>query len=291
MTGYIWQVYPKKLAKNTETGFIFPEAINPMGVYQRVYYQSVENDNITKTSFFNVVTRQDFEYKKYPFDSKVVWIHVQPQNFYQQIILIPDLTAYPNTAETKIFGINKNIVLDGFTVRETYYSYHPSDYNANLGIKNFANQTNFPELYFNIVITRNLINAIVLHLLPLITILCLAFAVLLITTAEDVKLKRFNFTVSATLGTCSALFFSTMLMHSQLRSYLSTGYTVYLENLYYIVYLNIVLVAINAYIFSHPHSERSRFISFADNLIPKIIYWPLTLSLVLVETIHSLILN
>lgn len=291
LTGYIWLTYPKTLAKNQNNLFILPEAINPRGVYERVDYQTSDKDTVTKAIYFDAVTRQDFDYKKYPFDSKVIWLHIQPKDFYQNIILIPDLTSYDSTLDDLAFGINKNIVLDGFTIKETFFSYHLTDYDTNLGIKNFVSKDKFPELMFNIVITRNLINAAILHLLPLITILCLAFAVLMIATLRENRIKCFNFSVSSTLGTCSALFFSTMLMHGQLRNYLSTGYSVYLENLYVIVYLIIISVALNAYLFSNPNKERFKFIHYADNLIPKVLYWPLTLTLILIETIHSLILN
>ena len=290
LTGYIWQTYPHKIPLDIQPDFVFPEAINLVStLYKQLAYKQIKNDQVTLGTYFEVLTRQDFDYKNYPFDDKVIWLRIQPKDFDKNIILVPDLKSYDATALGDSFGIDHSIVLEGFKLRETYFAYHLSKFDTNFGLDHFMGKENFPELYFNIVITRNLINALILHVLPLFAVLILLFATLMMVTENKEKIEKYDFSASSSLGACSALFFILILVHNDLRNYLNAGYVVYLEYIYIIAYLMIVLVAVNAYIFASSKKTYYRLIHYADNLIPKVLFWPITLVLILFATMHSLL--
>lgn len=291
VTGYIWQRYSAELRKQlphyhhergflkNHIGFILPEQVNTGNDIEpkETYRIQQNNDELLIGWYFEATLRQKFDYFTYPFDHKTVWIRLWPKDFAENIILTPDLGAYRATGLNNIFGIDQQIVLATWQLETTYFDYAPTCYDTNFGIDGYVGQEGFPELYYNIVIKRNTANAFIIHLLPLFIVATLLFSSLLSVTAKPEWVSIFGFSASGVLASCSALFFVIMLAHVQLREQFAGSEVVYMEYFYFLMYGTLLFVAINTFMFSMQSTSQLKWVQYRDNLIPKLLYWPMIL--------------
>ena len=299
MTGYVWQKYKtgaetaaaadhggeacelgyRPAAGGPARGFILPEAIDSSGnVEPRVAYAEFDPDTNTLLCgwYFEATLRQKFDYTKYPLDHKTVWLRMWHYDFgHREALLVPDLSAYKATNLGDAFGLDRDIVLGGWGIEETFFDFKTPGYDTDFGYAGPVVAKPIPELYFNIVIKRRFLNAFIVNLVPLMTVSALLFAVLMTVSADPDKAALLGFNTSGLVGVCSALFFVVMLAHIQLRQQFAGAGIVYLEYFYFIVYLAVVAVTVNSYLFSI--GRPWIVLQYRDNLIPKMLFWPLLL--------------
>jgi hypothetical protein len=143
----------------------------------------------------------------------------------------------------------------------------------------------YPTLRYNIVVKRKFLNAFIINFIPLFVVAMLLFGLTLMITGNQEKAKTFDFTTSGIIGSCSALFFTVMLSHIQLRDqFEGTGF-IYMGYFYLLMYFIIMMVAINSYLFSVGWSSRFGIIPYRDNLIPKVVFWPFLLWTMVIITL------
>jgi hypothetical protein len=94
----------------------------------------------------------------------------------------------------------------------------------------------------------------------------------MIATYREDKSRKLAYTSSFTLGASAGLFFSTLVAHSQLRNTINLDYLIYLDYYYIILYPLILLLVFNSFIVSSNISIK--FFQFRDNLLPKLLFWP-----------------
>ncbi len=239
----------------------------------------------------NPFERKSFDYSDYPFDDKVIRLRVWPADFENNVVLVPDFDAYPCQAQpttpcTKdddIFGIDNGITLGNFLPKNTWFDYHREDYySSNLGLDHFQ-QTDYPELQFNILIRRNIGNAFVSSFVPLAVIAGLAFAVLLTITTDERRSRRFRFSPLQVVTATATLFFALLLAHLQLRNQFEN--VVYFDWFYFLTYLVLLGVAVNAVLVAAPNASQRLFLRYGDNLIPQLLFWPTVLGAAVLLTV------
>lgn len=289
LTGYIWQKYPIHFPKeiipqDNEVGFILPEQVNS-GFEPQEVYRIEENDTLLIGWYFEATLRQPFKYLSYPFDHKTVWVKMWPKDFSENIILLPDFNAYKSTGLTDIFGIDENIVLGTWQRKNTFFNYQLSNYESNFGISDYIGQQGFPELRYNFVVKRKFENAFIVYLLPLFLVATLLFAAMLTVSDLPGISARFGFNTSGFISASSALFFVVMLAHIQLRKQFSGSGIVYIEYFYILMYLVLVITTANTYLFSIRTTWGKNIILYNDNIIPKILYWPVLMSCLIIITL------
>ena len=280
LTGYIWQKYADNLPTEIDRGFTLPESIDAT---IEEAYQRKNKDGVTIGWFFEATLRQPFDYSKYPLDQKNVWIRLWHKNFDKNIILIPDFEAYNLVNPGSLPGIEKDIVLSGLNIRKSFFSYVPKSYNANFGIDHYQGLDNFPELYFTMIVDRNFIDPFISYLLPAIVVAGIIFSLFLIITAVKDRVEKFAYNCSFILGASAGLFFSIIIAHSQLRNSLQLNEIVYLEYFYIVLYVMILLLAVDSFLFSR--GSKIKWLEFRDNLIPKVLYWPFVLIILFIITV------
>ncbi|WP_218143930.1 hypothetical protein [Nitrosomonas marina] len=290
LSGYIWQRYQDGVhdaikPSQSEAGFVLPEQVNSGDTVapQEAYRLRASGEEVIGW-YFESIIRQPFEYRLYPFDHKTVWLRMWHYDFSKNIVLVPDFDAYQSTAPGNVFGIEKNIVLGTWNRESTYFDYKHSSYDTDFGIANYIGQKNFPELHFNIVVKRKFENAFIIYLLPIVLVATLLFAALLTVSKQPELINKHGFNTSGFIGACSALFFVVMLAHIQLREQFSGSGIVYMEYFYILMYVFLVAAVVNTYIFSMGIARWLTFIHFRDNLIPKLAYWPSTLTAIILIT-------
>jgi len=168
--------------------------------------------------------------------------------------------------------------LSDWNIRGSFFDYKYASYNTDLGIPDYEGETSLPELHFNIELKRILLDAIIANGIPLIVVLVLLFGIILTRTADEDESKLFGFNPSGVVRICSALFFVVILAHIQLRNTNQAQEVVFLEYLYFIVYLALLLTAMHTFLFFSSKVE-APVVEYRDSLIAKLIYWPLILGL------------
>ncbi len=287
VSGYIWQRYREGVHDDIKRGFILPEAVDSgSGFEPTEAYRRTEGDETVIGWYFEATLRQIFDYAKYPLDHKTAWIRIWPRDFDRNIILVPDLAAYPSTLPGDAFGIDPDIVLGGWSIDETFFLYKPTLYSTDLGIETYIGRPDYPELYFNVVIQRKFLDAFIVNLIPLLVCAVLLFAMMMTVTGDAVRLEKSGFNVFGVLGACSALFFVIVLAHIQLRQQLPGAGVVYIEKFYFLMYFVIIAVVADTYLFSK--ARPLPLVLYGDNLIPKVTFWPVLLGVMVAITLWSL---
>lgn len=280
-SGYVWQYYERKNA-SLPHGFILPEAIE---LEQREAYRIPSEHGETIGWYFEGKINQRFDYTKYPFDHKIIRLRLWHQAFDQQVLLTPSFSSYDRMDRDGIFALDPHITLTGYQILATYFRYQHTNYDTNFGYTSFQPQKEFPELYFNIVLRRNVLDAVIVHILPLIAVFILCFSALLSTTFNEKKRDIYNFRFLEILTQSAALFFVLLLAHINLRESFAGVGIVYLEYIYVVVYLSIIYITLNAYFVVHAELSNYkfyRFFRYQDNLLPKALFLPIFSAIILV---------
>lgn len=282
VNGYVWQKYP--IGFPYAKGVNFPEEIASGDTVLTEKYRGeeiIDGETVELIIwYFDVTLRQSFDYRHYPLDFLTVWLRVWPAELDgdDRVLPVPDLDSYIRTDQAR-FGLDEHIVSGEWSIDESFFSYVDVPYDTRFGFS--TSGMTQPDIYsdfqFNLGIKRKFMNAFIVNLVPLFVVALLLFATLITVTTDDGKPSRFGSSTSGILGTCSALFFVVMLAHIQVRSNFSGAGLVYIEYFYLVMYVMIMMVALNAYLVALDALKGWRLLHWRDNLLPKITYWPVLL--------------
>lgn len=286
ITGYIWQKYTHDLPNDISRGFIFPEQVQSGDTFISKEYHRKNGHYEVTGWYFDVTLRQPFDYSKYPLDKHDIWIRIWHADFDRNVILLPDLVSYDKIPQGEVFGIDYDMVAGQWIIHETYFEYKNGEYDTDFGISDNTIKKGLPELFFTINVGRRFTDAFIINLIPLITVSFMLFFVLLTVTSDKEKLEILGFSVSGAIGTAATLFFVIILAHIQVRKQFSGDGIVYIEQFYFIIYSVILLLSLDVYFFStNCDKDRRGPISYNDNFIPKVLFWPAIISAITIATV------
>ncbi|MGB1255114.1 MAG: hypothetical protein ACPG51_04585 [Thiolinea sp.] len=283
LTGYIWHKYPLDFPDSLKQGFIFPEGVETTNAIIKEAYTEQHDNYLLKGWYFEVTVRQSFDYRKFPLDRKTVWLRLWSKDWSRSIRFVPDLESYASVDQGIAFGMDQNTVMGQWKIFETYFDYNNIEYDTNFG-SDYQPGTNNLELYYNIVVGRKFVNAFVIYLVPLFIILAMLFSILMMITRSDKRKDIFGSSTSGAIGSTVALFFVVTLTHANIRQQFAGAGLVYIESFYFIAYIMILLVSLNTYHFTSTNNDYRLYKN--DNLIAKLLYWPVVLLLMLLTTLH-----
>lgn len=195
---------------------------------------------------------------------------------------MPEFSAYSSVRPSDTPGVEEDIVLDGWQLVSSHFSYKKNNYNTALDTVGSGNNA-IPELYFNVGLARLFVDPFIADMLPIVVVCLLVFAVLLITTvkAGDIELKGFS--SANVLSYCAALYFVLIVSHVHLRETLNAFGIIYLEIFYFCMYFIILIVSANSLAIT---SEKTpAFIRNNDNYIARLCYFPFITLTLLIATI------
>jgi hypothetical protein len=278
VNGYVWQKYHRDLPAGINRGVILPEAVE-LDLQTDPSYSREEEDYVVIGWYFKALLRQEFFYEKFPFDRQSVWVRLLHTDFDKNIILIPDLEAYDLINPIAKPGVGEDLVLPGWTVLASLFEYRYQDYNTDFGIKNYVGQYHFPELYFNINLKRKFLGPFVSKIIPLSVVAAMLLSILIISSNNPEKADLFGFSASNVILGLAALFFVLIFDHISLRGSLASVKMIYFEFFYFAMYIMMMLVSINAILLAT--KTKLWFFDYGENLIPKVTFLPLYLTMVL----------
>lgn len=279
--GYVWQKFTKGEHDGVTRGLLFPEG-NDLKLIE-AYRQQTEDYELVGWQFSGVV-RESFDFTGYPLDRAVAWLRLWPRDFHENVVLVPDLEAYDMMRSSLLPGVERELVLSGWRRESSFFDYHFNSYNSNFGLTDYVGQLDYPELYFNVVLKREFVQAFLVDLVPIFVITALLFAVLVTTTSNRERAVIFDHDATWVLSTCSGLLFATLLSHTKLRSHFAAQSGImYLEFFYFALYILFILVPVNA--FAVAAGSLPGLLKYRDGLIPKLLFWPFVLSVDLAVTL------
>lgn len=281
VSGYIWQkISNNALARKITPGVIFPEAKEEVTLIP-AYDLDFGDYRVFGWRFTGASLLQNFDYSTYPFDLHSIWIRMWPKDFYRNVILIPDLKAYDSTKPGDIFGLESDIVKQGFEFQETFFDMPIMKYDTNFGILRDIGQQTSMEFYFNTVIKRELFSAFVIYLLPIFLIWCILFFITMMITPDTKTANNPDLPAVNLFAVIGALVFSAVLLHISFREKFVDQPLAYLEYFYLITYVIIILIAYDIYnIIDKSHEPNL----IKRNLLSKKMFWPAVLGVVVVLT-------
>lgn len=279
LTGYVWQRYSASEEVPTAPQVIFAEAI--VADIQPAY-RSVDGEDVIQGWYFETELRERFDYAYYPFDRQSVWVRLWPQNFANNVVLVPDFESYDSLNPRSLPGLEDNFPLFGWEPELSYFDIRINRYNSNFGQAEYLSRGTVPELYFNIDVRRSFLNPFVSHLFPLTVVLLMLFALIVTMSKNEEHSELLGFSVSSVVQSYTALFFVIIIAHVQLREELSSNSIVYLEFFYFVSYVVLLMVTINSILFSA--GVNLPIVQYRNNLIPKILYWPFIVAILFVCT-------
>ena len=273
VSGYIWQKYPKTLPESIQRGIVLPDAADRQITEA---YRRTEGDVETIGWYVKATIRQTFNYARYPLDQQDFRLRIWPRDLDKNVTLVPDLDSYRIIHPLSRFGLEKGFTLPGWKVERTQFSNRPRERNTTFGVA-MGEADSVNELYFNIILNREILEPVFSSLLPLAVSGFMVFA-LLLAVKESTRAS-----VVQILAAYSALFFVVILSELDLRRKLPSSSILYIEYFYFVMYGAILSVALitltNTWTGFFPRIERR------EHLLPKLLFWPLILVALLAATL------
>ncbi|MGE4158414.1 MAG: hypothetical protein AB7F75_04885 [Planctomycetota bacterium] len=269
LTGYVWQKYQDGMPQDIRRGFTFPDSI---GAVIEPAYERREGDQTVVGWYFEIVIREQFDFQKYPFDAKKMKIRMWHKDFEKNIVLVPDLESYTSLNPHTLPGLERNVLSEGWDFESTFFSFRPNAYNTNFGMEDYEGQSEFPELYYFVVLKRSFIGPFISNFAPLLVIALILFFSVMGLTRNSTHAGLLGFTVSGNISVIAALFFGIVYSHTSLRSSLPVKDIFYLEYFYFALYLLLIIVSFNAFLVAWK-GEEGRLLRH-DNRLFKVAFWP-----------------
>ncbi|GJM16205.1 MAG: hypothetical protein DHS20C13_15320 [Thermodesulfobacteriota bacterium] len=256
--GIIWQKYYKIIHDDVSRTISISNANDQ--TLTKFFEKSFGNYTLIEW-VFNINISSNFDYTKYPFANENMWLLLKHQEFDKNIVLVPDLDSYKLNSSRYLPGLDKNITIRNWEIKNSFFSYTFDSYNTNFGIDNFIGQSRFPEIYFNIIMGPNILNVFISNFLPIAIALFLMFAIFKTATGHYV------------VRPYATLFLALIFLQISLRRNLGANEIVYIEYYYFLTYFIMAGVSLNAVLLQN---SKLGIVQYKNNLIPKLFFWPFT---------------
>ncbi|MEM7203506.1 MAG: hypothetical protein AAF628_24795 [Planctomycetota bacterium] len=229
---------------------------------------------------FRATLRVRFDYSLYPFDRQRVPIVLDHPAVDRNVVLTPDLDRYA-VLNTRAKPGLAELVLPGWTVLGSFFGYRVA--HSTVGFGESAGRSAVPQMHFDVLVQRQVLTPFISHIVPLLIVAALLHGVLISSSFNADKKSNSGFSTFGVLETSGAFFFAIVFMHIDLRGSLSLDTITYLEALYIVAYSMLILVAVNAMVFTE--TDAVALLEYRDNLVAKLAYWPILAGLCLAVTI------
>ena len=280
--GYIWQKYDPVIHAGLDRG------VTLAGVAEeRIGEAQIERvDGVDVIRWpFEVSQRVHFENSKYPLMRERFALRPVPREATRTVVLVPDLEAYPILSPAARPALDESVYLPGWQVTRTFFELREGMPVTNFGLGGSVLKDSYPMLYFNIEVHKEFVDTFVSNVVPLIIVGIVAFLVLLIIERDEDRIMLMRTGTGFNLSICGTLLFVAVFSHIGAREKIAAQEIIYLEYFYIVMYFAILWVAVNSILFLR--WPESRFIQYDKNLLPKVLFWPVTLGALWLITIAT----
>lgn len=270
LTGYIWQKYPLNIDPNLVKPPFFSQAIEDIG-YQKLY-ETKTRGYILVGWAFNATLMQYFDYKQYPFDTVVVQFYMENPDYSKEILFVPAFGDYRLTDPKSLPGIDIDFKLSGYSFEESYFGFKMLYDKVTYGLESYEHLPEDVILTYNVTLKRSLLYDFIVFLLPMFIIFFSLYGIL--TIEETEKLRGLE-----AIAAYTGLIFVVTLLHRSLRELHTTNEILYIEYLFFMMYVTFALLVIYSLLKRRYEVVRKMVYLF------RIFFWPLQLGASLLITL------
>lgn len=283
VNGYIWQRYPIDLDKAITRGFSLPRLIGEEAILEEVS-RTVENGHEVILWYIGTRLRQSYRTDRFPFDQRDIELRIAPIELSANLVFVPDLEAYPLMTAATLPGVDLGVNLNNWQLLSSRFYHQHQHVNTTFGLETRIGRSLAPQLTFVITAQRDFVGPFIAYLIPGIVAAGMLFAFLL----SDRRSEGDESIVSA-LNYSAAIFFVIAITHTALRDRIAAEGVTYLEYVYILLYVAIILIAVNT--FTAVKYPRMAIVTWRDNLAIKLLYLPAILIVLLVATLITFIFS
>lgn len=276
LNGLIWQRLPNTLPDDFIAGFRLPQRIGPENTIEELYRARQGAETVVVWSV-DTMLKQDFDPQLFPFDSRLIDIRLEPVDLRGGVVFVPDLQGYDLIAPELRPGVDPQLTLYNWTLESSFYHFATRIENTNFTLRSRIASPSTPDLYYTLVLQRRFLGPFIAYLLPGIIAGLMVYAYMLRDRDPGDEDE-----INNTLNYAAALFFVVAVSHAALRDNTAAVGITYMEYFYLLIYLGIATVACNDILIA----KRPQFIlvSFHNNLLPRLLFWPVVSTVVLLIT-------
>jgi len=280
--GKIWQKIPDDFEVKNGTTFLFPQA-SATGLSVRVRPMSKEHiGNYWIYNYdFNATIQFDFDYLKFPLNSKKLDLQITYPHINDNVVLVPDIQSYEFINPVFKPGISYDIYMPNSKVIESYFSFHEHNFYTDLGNKKIKGLKDTAVLTFNVLIKNVIISSIISNIIPIFIIAIMVFLLPFTVEKKDGEVKEGG--SLSIIQAAGGFFFVLLLAHIQLRKNIETPGLIYLEIFYFVMYF--ILAVMSASVMLYLKTNKYPILEYKQNLIFKISYWPILLFIIYLITL------
>lgn len=267
VNGYVWQRFPLDVPDNIARGVQFPRHNGPELMLDEVERIEQDGEEVI-VWYFGVTLAQDYDPTRFPFDLRDITIELAPADLSGDVLLVPDFTGYGLTNPSILPGVDPAVAINNWTLESSYFSYREGTSITTFGITNRVNRVDKPDLFFSISTARQFVGPFLSYLLPAVVVMMMMFAHL-ITGREPGDEHE----IIETLNYSAALFFVIAVLHASLREAIAAVDLTYFE--YFFILLYVAIVSVSTNVFMIAKRPNLFIVRYGDNIIPRLLYWPL----------------
>jgi Cache domain len=279
LAGTIWQRFDAR-NKDFTPGVIIANAET---LETREAYHTTSDDQDVIGWDFKATLREPFEGSaKFPFDRAIIRVRMVPKAFYKNVVLTPDLDSYQLLIPSSLPGGDKLLVLPGWDLIASYFSYSPFTGATSFGVGAPLERAKSQELRFTVIAQRSFLDPFVSSVLPIIVVAALLFGMLVVVSKKSPKIEATGFKGGDVLRASVTLVFPVLVAQVNLRNKIGSSNVIYIEYFYFVLYAAILAVSANSLFFT---LKDQGLVHYRDNLIAKLIFWPALLSAFFIVTL------
>lgn len=283
INGYIWQRYHKDVGESIPRGFALPQRIGEEATLEEIARRDIGEDTVI-VWYMGVTLVQTYDPTRFPFDNREIAIRITPIDPGANVMLVPDLDSYALLNPALLPGVDRELTINSWRLENSAFSYRTITTNTTVGLRERNGITSAPTLYYTISARRDFLGPFIVYVVPALMVALLTFAFL----AGGRKGEAYDEIVT-TLTYSASLFFVLVVAHTGLRDTTAAVGLTYLEHLYVLLHVAIVGVAINTYL--AVKMPTMPVISYRNNIVVKLLYWPTIAGIMLISTLYTFILT
>ena len=273
VSGTVWQRIPVARRADVKPGIEMPDA-ETFDLKDPITTQQGDAD-VTSWTFRATLREPSVWSQKYPFDRALIRFRILAKSSAVPVVLVPALDAYELLMPSALPGVDRTLVLPGWDLDHSYFSYVAQATQTSASAPAVLSRRLPYDLTFNVVTQRRFLDPFVSSVLPIIVIACLLFGLLIVGSKNNQKVAATGFKATDVLRASVTLLFPALVAQVNLRSKIGGNEIIYIEYFYFILYVAILGVSANALTFTLAARGVSQV---RDNLIPKLLFWPLLLT-------------
>lgn len=276
ISGWIWQKYPKNI--DLEPAIHFPQLspFSEANYLQKFSTEEKEDYTLVKWQFRSTFIF-NFNYSKYPFNTKNIKLKIAYPDYDKNVLFTPDLQAYESLNSARLPGISLDTKTTSSAFISSRFSFGQHKIVGDFDSKFLADIQSIPVLQFEAKTRKPFLNALIKQFIPIILVSLMIYLLLF-------NLRSNRKTGKQTVGieTVAGFLFILVLSHIDFRKTVFSGSITYLETFYFVIYIMIAFISINIVFFN---LSREYFMNRKNNRLLKLCYWPFFFFTILMVTL------